>query len=303
MLNMACMPYTINPNLPKVRLQAAHKVLFRNWGVRQTARYYGVSPGSIHSWVKRARLCNGYTRQIPTKSSRPHYHPNALDLDIVQRIVEIRSDKGRCAEVVHRQMAEEGYSVSLSSVKRTLDRHGLTRKRSPWKRYHPPSDRSKAASAGDLVEIDTIHSFIYTSTVKFFVYTLIDVYSRWAWADVVRRINTYASVKFVREAQQRAGFQFSALQSDHGSEFSTYFTENVGVSHRHIHVRSPNENGHLERFNRSIQEECFSRVPKNPNAYKKVLPEYLHYYNHERMHMGIDFKRPIELTKCSEAID
>lgn len=38
-------------------------------------------------------------------------------------------------------------------------------------------------------------------------------------------------------------------------------------------------------------------------AAKKVLPEYLHYYNNERMHMGINFKRPIELTKWCEGID
>ena len=297
------MSYTTNPYLPKVRMQAARKVLHEGWGVRKTARYYGVSPGSIHNWTKKAGMYNGYTQQIPTMSSCPHSHPNALNPDVVNRIVEIRNDRGRCAEVVHKTMLEEGYSVSLSSVKRTLDRCGLTNKRSPWKRYHPPSERPQALYVGDLVEIDTIHSFIYTSKVKFFVYTLLDVYSRWAWADVVTKINTYASIGFVKNSQINAPFLFKTLQSDHGSEFSTYFTGNVGIPHRHIHVRSPNENGHLERFNRTIQEECFSKVPRNPDAYKKALSKYLHYYNNERMHMGIDFKRPVELTKCSQAID
>ena len=296
------MPYIQNPHMPRVRMQAV-RLVQQGWSKRKAARYLGVNHSSVIRWCKKAERLPSNIHTIPTIISRPHSHPNALNLDIVNRIVSIRNDRGRCAEIIHKTMLEEEYSVSLSSVKRTLDRHGLTNKRSPWKKYHPPSERPKALNTGDLVEIDTVHSFIYTSRVKFFVYTLIDVYSRWAWADVVMRINTHASIAFVRMAQRNASFQFKNMQSDHGSEFSTHFTQNVGVSHRHIHVRSPNENGHLERFNRTIQEECFSGVPRNPDAWKKVLPEYLQYYNHERMHMGIDFKRPIELTKWLQAID
>lgn len=301
MVIMVYMPYTKNPHIPKVRRDAVNLVKYRDWSIRKVARHFGVHASTVSRWCEKD-VTGGWVK-IPTQSSRPHSHPNALDVDIVNRIVGIRKDRGRCAEIVHKTMLQEGYSVSLSSVKRTLDRYGLTKKRSPWKRYHPPSERPKALTVGDLVEIDTIHSFIYTSRVKFFVYTLIDVFSRWAWADVVRSINTHASIHFVKEARQNAGFQFNTLQSDHGPEFSTYFTEYVGINHRHIHVRSPNENGHLERFNRTIQEECFKRVSRNPDAWKRVLPEYLHYYNNERMHMGIDFKRPIELIKCCEAID
>lgn len=301
MVNMAYMAYTKNPNMPKVRRDAVNLVKYRGWSMRKVARHFGVHASTVSRWCEKD-VTGGWVK-IPTKSSRPHSHPNTLPEDIVKRIVDIRLGRGRCAEVVHRQMLKEGYSVSLSSVKRTLDRRGLTNKRSPWKRYHPPSERPKALNTGDLVEVDTIHSFIYTGRKKFYVYTLIDVYSRWAWADVVKSINTHASIGFVKEAQSNTPFAFKTLQSDHGPEFSTYFTQNVGFNHRHIHVRSPNENGHLERFNRTIQEECFKGIPRNPEAWKRALPEYLQYYNNERMHMGIDFKTPIELIKCCEAID
>lgn len=80
-------------------------------------------------------------RIIPTLSSRPDSHPNTLSYDVVQKIIGIRKEHGRCAEVVHREALNGGYSVSISSVKRTLDRYGLTRKRSPWKRYHAPMER------------------------------------------------------------------------------------------------------------------------------------------------------------------
>lgn len=293
MYNMGYMAYTNNPNISKVRVQAV-RLVRKGWSTREVARHIGFAQGTIVKWTQRAP--DDLRHGIPTKSSRPYTHPNSLKSEIVNRIIKIRGERGRCAEVVHQTMLKEGYSVSVASVQRTLDRQGLTRKRSPWKKYHPPSERPHAFNPGDLVEIDTIHSFIYTSSVKFFVYTLIDVYSRWAWADVVKRISASGSIRFVKDSHRNAPFRFHVLQSDHGPEFSTHFSENVRIDHRHTHVRSPNENGHIERFNRTIQEECFRGVSRNPDAYRKALPEYLHYYNHERMHMGIDFKKPIELT-------
>ncbi|MGH7926701.1 MAG: integrase core domain-containing protein, partial [Candidatus Binatia bacterium] len=65
----------------------------------------------------------------------------------------------------------------------------------------------------------------------------------------------------MKAATEQSPFPFVLLQSDHGSEFSQKFTLEVGVTHRHTRVRTPNDNAHLERFNRTIQEECFSRVP------------------------------------------
>lgn len=272
--------------------------MFEGWGVRQTARYYGVPPGTISKWVTKARRLNGYSQFIPTQSSAPHAHPNELKPEIVNKITEIRGARGRCAEVVHQTMLNEGYEVSLSSVKRTLDRQGLTRKRSPYKRYHAPLLRPLVACAGDLVEIDTIHVGEWHPK-RLYVYTLIDVYTRWAWASVGLGITTHMSIRFVHDAQSVASFPFQTVQSDHGSEFSTYFSERVGVrgmQHRHTRVRKPNDNAHIERFNRTIQEECFDGVPRKMGAYRTALSEYLPYYNNERLHMGIDFKKPIELT-------
>lgn len=191
---------------------------------------------------------------------------------------------------------------SLSSVKRTLERQGLIRKRSPWKRWHFTEPRPFAEKPGDLVQIDTIHIGPHNLN-RLYVYTLLDVFSRWAFARVSLRINTNLSLRFVKETLRRSPFPFSMLQSDHGSEFSAWFTEQVGVlqmAHRHSRVRQANDNGHLERFNRTLQEECLKRIPQSLRAYKKEIPEYLHYYNTERLHLGLGLKTPLE---CVQAID
>lgn len=109
------------------------------------------------------------------------------------------------------------------------------------------------------------------SSAWFYAYTLLDVPSWCAHASVLPKISTKASLRFVRAAQETFPFQF--LQSDNGPEFSRSFTERVHLWHRHSRVRRPNDNAHLERFNRTIQEECFARVPETLAAYKRVLPE------------------------------
>jgi transposase InsO family protein len=276
----------------------AVNLVYQGWGVRKVSRYMGVSPGAVSKWVKKD-LSYGL-RPIPTESSRPHHHPNELSQNIIDKIVEIRLKHNRCAEVVHQELLNQGLSVSLSSVKRTLDRQGLIRKRSPWKRWHFEIERPLALKPGDLVQIDTIHLI----PGKLYIYTLIDVFSRWAQAKVSERINTHRSLSFVCNSEGEFPSSFSMIQSDHGSEFSTYFTENVktrlGSNHRHSRVRKPSDNGHLERFNRTLQEECLKDIPKTLRAYRKAIPEYIHYYNNERLHLGLNLKTPIE---CFQAID
>lgn len=250
--------------------------------------------------MKRDGSCG--LRPIPTLSSRPHRHPHALSKDVVEEIISIRKEHGRCSEIVHQEMLARGFQVSFSSVHRTLERNGLIKKRSPWKRWHVSLPRPEVKRAGDLIQIDTIHVGPCDEN-RIYVYTLLDVFSRWAEAWASLRINTYRSLQFVKQAQRHAPFSFQTLQSDHGPEFSSYFSEHIrvqGLVHRHSRVRTPNDNAHLERFNRTIQEECLDQVPKTLRAYQKEITAYLYYYNTERMHLGLNYKTPLT---CVQGVD
>ena len=57
--------------------------------------------------------------------------------------------------------------------------------------------------------------------------------------------------------------------------------------------------GHIERFNRTLQEECLNKVAYNPVSFQKAINEYLPYYNNERLHLGINYLTPRE---CVQAI-
>ena len=293
------MAYTTNPHLPKVRRDAVNLVKYRHWSMRKVALRFGVEPSTISRWCHHP-LGTGW-HEIPTRKSAPKSNPQALPREIVSAIIEKRMKHRRCGQVVHQELLRDGVKVSLSSVQRTLERCHLLRKRSPWKRPHDFTERPEATFAGALIQLDTIH-ILAPDGSRIYVYTLIDLFSRWAYAEVVEKIGAEPSVQFVKRAKRSASFKFVMIQTDNGSEFSRWFTHSLltqGIAHRHSRVRKSNDNAHVERFNRSIQEECLDKTVHTVLSFKKAITNYLNYYNHERLHMGINYQTPMEVLRRS----
>lgn len=277
--------------MPRIRREAA-QLVYKGWPTRKVARHFGFSQSVIVKWARKAGRY-GY-HPIPTRSSRPHRHPRQLKEDVVRRIVEIRLATKRTSEVVHQELLNQGIRVSLNSVRRTIDRHGLMKKRSPWKRYHPPIDRPYPLKPGDLVQIDTIHT-MQSEKKRMYTFVLIDVYSRWVYAKAYEYMNAATAVKFVRETQKKSGFRFSMIQSDHGPEFGKWFVERIQKDHRYTRIGKPNDNAHIERVNRTLQEECLDKEERTARAFNGALKKYLPYYNTERLHLGILLRAPMQL--------
>ncbi|HBB65179.1 MAG TPA: hypothetical protein DCZ84_00880 [Candidatus Vogelbacteria bacterium] len=289
------MAYTQNPNLPKVRGQAVELVR-KGWSTRKVARHCGFSHSAVVKWKKKAEVW-GYG-SIPTQSSKPKHHPLSLSRELVEAIISERMGRSRCAEHVHHTLKNKGVLVSLSSVKRVLNRCHLIKKRSPWKRPHDYTERPVVTACGALLQADTVH-FVLPDGSRLYVYTLIDLFSRWAYAEVVERISAQRSARFIEQAQKSASFLFVMVQTDHGSEFSTWFTHALvtqGIALRHSRVRQSNDNAHIERFNRTLQEECVDQTVHTVVGFKHALREYLFWYNTERSHMGINYQTPLSLV-------
>jgi transposase InsO family protein len=289
------MSYSKNPNLPRVRAEAV-KMVRAGQSTRAVARHFGFSQSAVVKWCQKVPDNVHQYMVIPTESSRPKHHPSELSPETVQQILDMRETTKRGAEFIHFLLVRDGVAASLSSVKRTLSRHGLT-KYSKWKKWHQSTPRPTPVAPGLLVEADTIHNGRKDGT-ELYVYTLIDVHSRWVYAEPAPRISVAGGVRFVRAAQSAATFHFQTVQTDHGPEFSKWFTKKLlerQTEHRHTRVRTPNDNAHIERFNRTIQEECIFRLPRKLPVWQKEIPEYLRYYNNERPHMGIGWLTPADL--------
>lgn len=287
------MAYTTNEKIPRLRAQAVRMVRSGK-STREVARYFGHNQSSVARWCQKAGIVVG--ARIETLSSRPKTSPKSLPKETVGRIIHARIKSKRCAEVIYEILKKEGVQVSLSSVKRKLKTYGLLKEKTLWKKQMMYPPRPEAKSPGMLVQVDTIH-FVTKEGVRIYVYTALDVYSRYGFAILSKRIGAKQSISFLKKAVHYFPFDIQNIQTDNGSEFSLHFTDFVtrkNMSHRHIHPRSPNENGHLERFNRTIQEEigkfgwCI--------FIQKDIEAFLTYYNTERMHMGINFKTPAQLV-------
>ena len=278
--------------MPRIRREAA-RLYHRGWSARKVARHFGFHHTAVMKWVRISKKFGDHL--IQTKSSRPKSHPKELSNDVVKKIVEKRLQHNRYAEALHKELENDGVHVSLSSVKRTLDRKCLTKKKSPWKRYHPHQERPYPLQAGVLIETDTIHRMI-SEKKRLYVFTMIDVYSRWTYAKAYERMNSATAVKFIKEAQKHATFKFDMIQSDHGPEFSSWFVSRILKKHRYTRIGKPNDNSHIERFNRTLQEECLDKLPNDVVVINCALKKYLRYYNHERVHGGINYLTPIQVV-------
>lgn len=276
--------------MPRVRAQAVRMVR-KGSSTRRVARHFGYSQSVIVKWCKKAGIIVG--ARIETRSSRPKSHPHSLSKEIVAKIIVARMEHKRCSEVIHEYLKRDGVTVSLSSVKRVLGRYSLLKKRSLWKKtrkYPPLPDVGKP---GDLVEFDTVH--LDRPGSHRYVYTALDVYSRYGFAMVTHHISCRASATFLKQVRKKLWMK--VVQTDNGSEFGLFFTDAVkrmGALHRHIHPRSPNENGHLERFNRTIQEET---LVMGFGLSSSGVEKYLAHYNEKRLHLGLKFKTPKEMLR------
>jgi transposase InsO family protein len=318
------MTYSINPNLVKARKTALLLVLKDKLPLSVVARKCGVNRTTVWRWLKKWRelnknvtqkhvnrpnrktsfVPNYYRWTIITKSSRPYSFPRQLPAEVVKRVLWLKAELKRCAEVIHHYLKLECIRISLSSVRRIFRcHHLLDRKKNEQRPYRRNLKRPGVAKSGSLVETDTVHLMNPVTGGRLYIYTVIDLYTRLAYARVYERIYQHPTIETILLAQQQLGFKFETVQADNGMEFGQLFKqtlENKGIKVRHTRVRRPNDNAHIERFNRTLRQECIGNYSaKTIQQIQTDLDKYLDYYNNTRVHLGIQCKTPQEMLQRS----
>ncbi len=293
------MAYVTSPYAPRARRLAVQDVRTKRLTVQQASRRYGVHRITIWRWV--ATASPDHRAFIENKSSAPHSHTNQLPAWMIERVIAVRKERKRCAVVVHHQLEKEGLVISLSSVKRIFKRNGLTRKGKRPRLTDTRFRRPPSTCPGALVEMDTIH-FVTNKYQRFYVYSIIDTFSRFAYVEFQPSISPAVSCQVIDRALRVFPFPIQVIQTDHGQEFS--FSLEVAlrkqaVRLRHTRVKKPNDNAHIERFNRTLQEECFDGLFPEKKTIQRLLEKYVDYYNNKRLHLGIECITPQEmLQRC-----
>jgi putative transposase len=146
--------------------------------------------------------------------------------------------------------------------------------------------------------MDTVH-LMRSNGTRYYLYTVIDVCSRVAHAEYRPNISQREAFEVLLAAQEKAGFGFEMVQTDHGPEFGRWFAGMVGsrgIKVRHSRVRRPNDNAHIERFNGIVQQECLVRYRVAEEDTTSYLKDYLVYYNTKRLHGGINWNTPSQIV-------
>ena len=307
------MSYCNTKDKEKARMNAIKEVLLDKRSISQVARRYGCHRSTVYRWLKRyyslkdeheISLHNG---RIPTISSRPKTSPTSLPKWLVEAIIELRKELNRCAEIIWQEALRRGLRVSLSSVRRIIKRYNLIREISKWKRYRKFSKRPKADYPGALVEIDTVHFYHPITKQRVYATSVIDVYSRMAYVYLHDSMQQIESVKAVLKARAYMGFHYETIQSDNGPEFGKKFQDEIirrNMKYRHIRVRRPNDNAHIERFNRTLREECLGNYISDKETFTETiarLSSWLDYYNRDRLHLGLECATPFK--KCCKGLE
>ena len=318
------MSYCTGKHIEKSRGKAMRMLVIEQKPVGVVADRFGVNRSTIWRWHKKWLVQNSHIELnnpvrrkylgvsaykyalckwgIPSLSAAPK-HPHTLPEDLVQLVLDVRDQLKRCAEVVWYHINSVlCIEISLSSVRRILKRYGRMRKPKYHRnRRYKGIPRPEVLAPGDLVEIDTIHLFNPITKQKRYIYTIIDLYTRMAYARVYKELKPINSLNTVLEAEQYFGFRFKTVQSDNGLEFSRYFEERLearGTQVRHTRLGRPNDNAHIERFNRTIQEECTGNYYLESESLKQMddkILSYIDFYNYHRVHLGISYRTPAEM--------
>jgi len=149
---------------------------------------------------------------------------------------------------------------SVASFLARLQRRKVKRRKAlrPYARRKPKG--YVASSPGDLVQLDTQSVTLGPGeNIKHF--SAVDLFTRFSLAEVHTRATANLATGFLVHLITQAPFPIKAIQVDGGSEFMAEFGEvyeRLGIALFILPSKSTKLNGHVERMQRTFQEEFYT---------------------------------------------
>lgn len=269
------------------------------FGICLIIKKLGINRAKYYSWLKRAGIVNHHNGQQP----KQHW----LTPDEKQTII----DYARSYIGSHQYYLQDGYrriaymgidenvfACSSTSVYRILSEAGLLSK---WKRNRV--SKKGMGFIQPLVPHQDWHTDIkyinYKGTFLFFI-GIMDGYSRYIVHHELRTSMTERDVEIVlQRALEKYPDKKPKLITDNGSQyiskdFKSYLRE-VGLQHVKTSPSYPQSNGKIERFHRSLEEECIRTTSMiNLGDARKQISKFVDHYNNHRLHSALSYLRPID---------
>lgn len=149
-----------------------------------------------------------------------------------------------------------------------------------------------------VLEVDTVVRFV--DGMKRYILTGVDTERRTAFAACYTNHGSGSAADFLKRTQEVLPDCPLAIQTDNGSEFALHFEHacrEQDTVHFHTYPRSPKMNAHVERFNRTLDEEFLrwhrTLLRDDVAALNNALVDWLLWYNGERPHYALGQVAPL----------
>ena len=300
------MPSELQREVHAVVCQTKHR---SGWPVRRTLRQLGVSPGSYYRWQRQSQQA----KRLPPTATRPVQAYEATDEEKrAVRAYALKHPGIRHRELAWRMVDEEVAFLSPSTVYRILKGENLV---CPWRRRKKRTreDEEKARRADEIWASDLMYVVIGGRT--YYLVNFLDEYSRMivhhalvpSMDAVTVSIEAQAAIE--RLLQERGGAipaqGMPRLRSDNGScyisrEFRGVLDEH-GLHHNRIKPHCPEENGVVERSNRTLREALEGEELTDLLQARDVIARIIEWYNTERLHSALGYLRPMDYYRGEPA--
>jgi len=259
----------------------------------------GISRVKYYNWRKRLGMENSHNGSVPKAHWLTPEERQAI-IDYARNYISSNSYylKDGYRRIAYMGLDENVFAVSPTSVYRVLSKAGLLNK---WRGKHRSSKGSGYRQPdGPHREWHTDIKYInFIGTFLFFI-SVMDGYSRYILHHELRLSMSEFDVEITLErAREKYPDKNPKIISDNGSQyiskdFQQYLKE-VGLQHIRTSPAYPQSNGKIERFHRSLEEECIrTKSMINLEDAKRVIAGYVNHYNNHRLHSALFYLRPVD---------
>jgi transposase InsO family protein len=279
------------------------------WPVKRTLQQLGISPASYYRWRKEAQRA----KTLPRGPLRPIQAYEATEEEKrVVREYALKHPGIRHRELAWRMVDEGVAYLSPSTVYRILKSENLV---CPWRRRtkRTREDEEKAGRPDEIWATDLMHVVVGGRT--YYLVNFLDEYSRMivhhallpSMDGMTVSIEAQAAIEnFLREKGGEIPEEgMPRLRSDNGScyisrEFRGVLDEH-GLHHNRIKPHCPEENGVVERSNRTLREAFEGEELTDLLQARGVIARIIAWYNTERLHSALGYLRPMDYYRGDPA--
>lgn len=288
---------------------------WERYGDTATRDAFGVSRPTLYRWQQALTDAHGMLEALNKRSTAPkRRRKRVVPPPVAAFIITERQRETLGKEKLAKLLREDGVAdLSASTVGRMLGdlkrqgklpapvRLSLSGRTGRLIERRPQARRTKLRAkghAGGLVQADTIVRF--TNGIKRYVVTALDRETKFAFAYAYTSHASRAAADFLATFRHVAPLTVTHVQTDNGSEFAQHFDLRLaqeGIVHFHAYPRSPQMQGEIERFNRTVSEAFIQKhrhlLAYNLPAFNRQLMDWLLWYNTRRPHWSLELKNPL----------